>query len=67
MEPLQLLVLAGHERAELALSALPQAPTVPFVERAQRARRTRGALARTFHRLGDAVAPAPAPVVVCAD
>lgn len=60
-----LMVYANTSRMH---SALPDAPTLPEPQRSQRFATTRGAFANVLHRLGDAVAPAPAAcnVAVCA-
>jgi len=62
MEPLHYLAFATQDFDD-ARSALPGAPVVGCTPRPQRAPRTRavrGAIAHSLHRLGDAVAPAPA-------
>lgn len=60
-----LMVYANTSRLR---SALPDAPTLPEPQRSERVARVRGAFANALHRLGDAVAPAPAScgVAVCA-
>lgn len=59
-----LMVYANTSRMH---SALPDAPTLPEPQRSERVARVRGKFANALHRLGDAVAPAPAScgVAVC--
>lgn len=61
-------IIMMHANTSLMRSALPDAPTLPEPRRSERVARIRGAFASALHRLGDAVAPSPAPcgVAVCA-
>ena len=59
MDAIQYAIMTDPS-TELLRSALPDAPVVPYVAPVLRTRRTRGALATTLHRLGDAVAPTAA-------
>ncbi|HEX7104358.1 MAG TPA: hypothetical protein VF218_00185 [Acidothermaceae bacterium] len=60
-------IIMVHANTSLMRSALPDAPTLPEPQRSQRVARVRGMFANALHRLGDAVAPAPAAcnVAVC--
>ena len=61
-------IIMVHANTSLMHSALPNAPTLPEPQHAQRVARLRTTFANVLHRLGDAVAPAPAScnVAVCA-
>lgn len=61
-------IIMVHANTSLMHSALPDAPTLPEPRRSQRFAAMRGSFANALHRLGDAVAPAPAScnVAVCA-
>ena len=61
-------ILMVHANTSLMHSALPDAPTLPEPQRAERLPKMRMVFANALHRLGDAVAPAPAScgVAVCA-